>query len=658
VTESGSNASSTGSNGAALKRAVLPLTADDEFLARQIEDADLPALLLACAMLSRDPAVLDGAPRPVRGLLAGPNGGYDETQIADARARCFEALKNYRDGGCVAPARTTQPELREWLSFVIEEERLDEFMPFLLDELSLDGTDTRAPKWNKAELAPDRDFKVAIIGAGMSGICAAIRLQQAGIPFVIFEKSQSVGGTWHDNVYPGCRVDVSNHFYSYSFAQGFEWPFLFSPQPVLLDYFRRVADGFGLKEHIRFGTEVKRAVFDEATGGWTLELTGEDGTALEPFDAQLLVSGMGQLNRPNMPDIEGMDEFAGPTFHSARWDKGVDLTGKRVAVIGTGASACQFIPIVADQASELAVFQRTAPWLLPTENYHEEVPSGLQWLYQHVPFYAEWYRFWLFWSTAEGLLETVEVDPNWTGGPESVGPLNNEVRGMLTEYLKAATGGDADLLEKMTPHYPPFSKRFVRDNGILPRTFAREDVSLETAGIERINEKGILTKDGRQIEADVIIYGTGFTASEFLMPLEVVGRDGRKLHDEWNGDARAYLGITLPHFPNLFLLYGPNTNIVVNGSIIFFTECEVDYLLGSIELLLREGKNAMDCQKPVHDAYNERIDSDNMKRAWGAATVSTWYKNQHGRVSQNWPYGLLEYWKQTREVEPGDYELL
>jgi len=638
------------------ERRIEKLDATDDELARHLEDAELPALLLAVSHLTGDPGVLEGAPRPEQGLLAGAQGGYDEAQIADARARCFEALKRWRDDGCPAPARPTEADFRRLLAFVVDGARLDETLPFLLDELSLDGPDTRAPKWTKQALAPDRDFSVAIIGAGMSGLCAAIRLQQAGVPFTIYEKSDDVGGTWHDNVYPGCRVDVSNHFYSYSFAQGFEWPQLFSTQPVLLEYFQHVANAFGLREHIRFGTEVKRAVFDEATGEWTLET--ERGGERETVRAQVLVSGMGQLNRPRMPEIEGMDDFAGPAFHSARWDRSVDLNGKKVVVIGTGASACQFIPLVAEQASHLTVLQRTPPWLLPTLDYHEEVPNGLQWLYRHVPHYAEWYRFWLFWSTAEGLLETVQVDPEWEGGPASVGALNDQVRSMLTEYLKGATGGDAELLEKMTPNYPPFSKRFVRDNGILPATFARDDVTLETTAIDRITEKGIRLVDGSEIEADVIVYGTGFTASDFLMPLEVVGRDGRKLHDHWAGDARAYLGITLPHFPNLFLLYGPNTNIVVNGSIIFFTECEVDYLLASIEMLLRDDRKAMDCRPEVHDAYNARIDADNLKRAWGAATVNTWYKNQHGRVSQNWPYGLLDYWKQTRKVESEDYELL
>lgn len=638
-------------------RSMEKLTLDDTALARAIEDAELPALLIALAHLEGDGAILRPSLKPMVGMLDGPQGGYTDEQIAEARGLAFDALKRWRDAGCPAPAAPTEAQLREWMSFAVDAERLDETLPLLLDELSLDGPATRAPKWTKAEVAPDRDFTVAIVGAGMSGLCAAVRLQQAGIPFVLFERSDEVGGTWHDNVYPGCRVDVANHFYSYSFAQGFDWPLLFSTQDVLLDYFKHCADAFDLRRHVRFGTEVKRAVFDEATGGWSLELETTDG-AKETFEAQALVSGMGQLNRPRMPEIEGMDSFEGPAFHSARWDASVDLQDKKVVVIGTGASACQFIPIVADQANTLTVFQRTAPWLLPSEDYHEPVPDGLGLLYRTVPYYAEWYRFWLFWTTAETLLPTVAVDPDWAGAPASVCEANDEIRQMLTEYLEEATGGDAELLAKMTPDYPPFSKRFVRDNGILPATYAREDVTLETAGIERITKNGIRTLDGREIEADVILYGTGFTASDFLMPLEVVGRDGRKLHDHWDGDARAYLGITLPHFPNLFLLYGPNTNIVVNGSIIFFTECEVDYTLEAIRLLLEGEHKALDCRPEIHDAYNARIDADNQQRAWGAATENTWYKNRFGRVSQNWPYGLLDFWKQTRAVDPADYDLL
>jgi 4-hydroxyacetophenone monooxygenase len=638
-------------------RSAEPIEADDAELRRHLLDAELPALLLTLAHVTGDESLLTDSPRPEIELMGGPQGGYDEGQIAAARERCLAALARYRNQGCPAPSHPTPEQLRRWLSFLVEERQLDEYLPLFLDEVALEGPATRAPGWRKSEIAPNRPFKVAIIGAGMSGLAAAVRLQQAEIPFVVFERSEEVGGTWHDNIYPGCRVDVSSHFYCYSFAQGFEWPQLFSPQNVLLEYFKSCADTFGLREQIRFGTEVTEAVFDEEAGTWTLSLRGPGGEA-EAFEANVLVSGMGQLNRPKMPEIEGMDRFRGAAFHSAQWDPDVKLDDKRVAIIGTGASACQFIPPVADQARELTVFQRTPPWLLPTENYHDAVPEGLHWLFRHVPFYAEWYRFWLFWTTAESLLPAVEVEDDWPHKARSVGAQNDEIRFLLTEYLRAACGDDEALFEKMLPDYPPFSKRFVRDNGILPATYARENVALETAGIERITETGIRTRDGRDVEVDVLIYGTGFTASEFLMPLKVVGRGGRNLHEVWDGDARAYLGITLPHFPNLFLLYGPNTNIVVNVSIIFFTECEVDYLVAAIRGLLEGENRAMDCRQSVHDDYNERIDAANLRRAWGASTVNSWYKNRSGRVSQNWPFNLLEFWKQTRAPDPDDYEML
>ena len=397
------------------EQAVVPIEADDEELWRRLLDAELPALLLALTTLTGDDSLLDSSPRPAIELMGEPQGGYDEAQVEAARERCFRVLARYRDDGCPSPPTPTASQLRRWLGFLVDEERLDDYLPLLLDELALEGAETRAPDWRHAEIAPDRPFVVAIIGAGMSGLAAAIRLGQAGVPFVVFERNDDVGGTWHDNVYPGCRVDVANHFYSYSFAQGFDWPELYSRQEVLLDYFRDCADRFELRDRIRFGTEVTKAVFDEEAGIWTLSLVGAGGVA-ETFEANALVSGMGQLNRPRLPEIDGMERFRGPSFHSARWDPHVPLAGRRVAVIGTGASACQLIPPTADAAESLTVFQRTPPWLLPTEDYHAAMPEGLRWLFRHVPGYGEWYRFWIFWTTAESLLPAVEVEEGWPQG--------------------------------------------------------------------------------------------------------------------------------------------------------------------------------------------------------------------------------------------------
>jgi 4-hydroxyacetophenone monooxygenase len=639
-----------------LSQPIEAITEDDQTLATLLEDAHLPSLLVALAHITGDDSLLREDLVPDTAFIAGPQGSYDEVQIERARSLCLEALARFRDGGCGTPAPPSEARLRRLLGFLVGEDKLESYLPLLLDELALDGADVRGPDWTKQEVAPDTEFRVAIIGAGMSGLLAAFRFKQAGLPFVILEKNDDVGGTWYENRYPGCRVDVPNHFYSYSFAQKDDWPQLFSSQDVLFDYFRRCADELGLREHIRFETEVREAVFDEARGRWMLQLATPAGQ--ESLEVEAIVSAVGQLNRPQMPDIEGVDDFAGPSFHSAEWPRDLALAGKRVAVIGTGASACQFIPIVAEEASELYVFQRTAPWLLPTPDYHETVPVGLRWLYRHLPFYSQWYRFWLFWTGAEGLLAMVDVEEGWPHPKRSVSAANDMVREMLTLYIKEQCGDDDLLFEKMVPDYPPLSKRFVRDNGLWPATFRKENSELVTTGIERITEDGVRTVDGREIPVDVMISGTGFSASRFLTPMKVVGRGGRDLHEVWDGDSRAYLGITVPHFPNLFLMYGPNTNIVVNGSIIFFSECETDYILAGIKMLLEGGHRAMDCRQDVHDAYNEKIDDANQRRAWGAASVNTWYRNARGRISQNWPATLLEYWQQTREANPADYELL
>jgi 4-hydroxyacetophenone monooxygenase len=330
-----------------------------------------------------------------------------------------------------------------------------------------------------------------------------------------------------------------------------------------------------------------------------------------------------------------------------------------VAVIGTGASAMQFVPIVAEQAADLLVFQRTPAWMVPTPDYHDPVAEGLRWLYGHVPFYSEWNRFWIFWRMGDGALAAVAVDPSWDGHPDSVSELNEFARQMQLDYLKEQFGDRPDLLERVTPHYPVAAKRMIRDNGIWARTLKRENVRLMTEGIQEITAKGIVCGRGVEHPVDVLIYGTGFQAARFLTPMRITGRDGVEIHERWHGDdARAYLGVTVPGFPNFFMLYGPNTNIVVNGSIIYFSECGVRYILDCIRLVLENGARALELRAPVHDAFNEAVDAGNRAMAWGASTVSSWYKNSRGRSAQNWPFTLLEYWRRTRSVDADEYTLL
>ncbi|MGH9301744.1 MAG: flavin-containing monooxygenase, partial [Acidimicrobiales bacterium] len=470
---------------------------------------------------------------------------------------------------------------------------------------------------------------------------------------VILEKNAEVGGTWLENTYPGCRVDVANHLYSYSFAQTGDWPGFFSTQDVLLDYFRSCVDRFGLRRHIRFEAEVISATFDEARGSWTVVTRNGQGLE-EVMECQAVVSAVGQLNRPSFPTIPGQDRFTGRSFHSARWEDDVNLIGRRVAVIGTGASAAQFIPHVAEQADTTVVFQRTPPWLIPTPEYHAGPAPGLRWLLGRVPSYSSWDRLWLFWRTHEGLLPMVIVDSQWDDGGRSVSALNDVVRQLFTAHLESEFP-DAELLKKVLPQYPPGAKRVVRDDGSYSAALARPDLELITESIDCITEGGVRTRDGVDHDVDVIIYGTGFQASHFLMPMTVTGLGGVDLHQRWDGEARAYLGLTVPGFPNFFMLYGPNTNIVINGSIVYFSECGAHFILECIRTLLESEHRTMECRKDVHDAYNERIDVSNKEMAWGASDVHSWYKNASGRVAQNWPFSLLEYWLQTNRPDPADF---
>jgi len=629
--------------------------ADEALIAAALEHADVPPLLTALATALDDPGFVPTHLRPDLSIPMDPTAGLSPEQLAEGRRLAVSGLLRLQEHTNRPERPASAERLHPMLEYLAGTDQIDDYLELLRDELAL-GEDLRAPGWHKENLAPDRPFRVAVIGAGMSGILAAHRLRQAGAEVVVFEKDTDVGATWLENSYPGCRVDVSNHFYCYSFAQRTDWPDHYSPRDVLLEYFRGVAEDCGVRPLIRFETEVQALRFDESRSTWTVQVVGPDGGSSN-VEAHAVISAVGQLNRPNLPEIAGRDSFSGLAFHSARWDHTVDLAGKRVAVIGTGASAAQLIPHVAEQAAELTIFQRTPAWFLPTPDYQDPVSPQSQWLFRNVPGYANWYRFWIFFQNVEGLIGAARVDSDWEGHEGSVGLFNDAVRQLFTAYLEAELADRPDLLARVLPAYPPFAKRFIRDDGAWAKTLRRDDVELVTDAITEITPGGVRTADAVEHPVDVIIYGTGFTASDFLMPMEVVGRDGVELHDRWAGDARAYLGITLPGFPNLFMLYGPNTNIVVNGSITYFSECGVQYILGCVRALLEGDVAALEPKVAVHDAFNERVDAENRKMAWGVATVHSWYRNATGRTAQNWPFSLLDYWRATRAPDLDEYDL-
>ena len=628
----------------------------DRQLDEALKEAQLPALVVAMVQVTGDDSWLRPEWTPTYPPMARNDPGLSESVQADIRERAKAALLAL---GPDAKPKLRVPDtalLRRMMDFVAGAPIPEGYTDFLLDELALSGS-SKDPHFEQPRLKEAaRRMKVLVVGAGMSGILTGIRLSQAGVQFEIVEKNADVGGTWLVNTYPGCRVDNSNHMYSYSFEPNHGWPQHFSPQPELLKYFRGVADKYDLKKHIKFETSVDSLTWDEARAVWRAELTGKDGRR-ETVEANVVVTAVGQLNRPRLPDIEGRDTFEGPAFHSAEWRHDVDLTGKRVAVIGTGASAFQFVPEIAPKVAHLTVFQRTPPWGLPVPHYHEDVPEGMKWLLEHVPYYDKWYRFWLFWMTTEGFLPMVKSDPDWTGGTTAVSAENLMLREMAASALAAQVADRPDLLPNVVPTYPVGGKRAVLDNGVWLGALKRPNVELVTEEITRITPKGVVTADGVEHEVDVILYGTGFTASRFLATLKIKGREGRDLHETWKGDARAYLGMTTPGFPNFFMIYGPNTNIVVNGSIIFFSEASVRYIMGALKLLAETGARAMEPKASVHDDFNIRVDEANKGWAWGSPHVSSWYKNEFGRVSQNWPFGLIDYWRATLAPNPDDFVL-
>ena len=330
------------------------------------------------------------------------------------------------------------------------------------------------------------------------------------------------------------------------------------------------------------------------------------------------------------------------------------LKGLRVGVIGTGASAFQVIPRIADEVRSLTVFQRTPPWVIHTPAYTQALPAGLHWLLSSLPGYNAWYRFEQFWVAVEGRRRYSVVDPAWQQRG-SVSALNQQLREMLEAELDQAYAGRPDLRRQMTPDYPPYSKRMLRDDGAWSQALQRSHVSVVSDPIARITERTVVCQDGSSHELDVIIYGTGFHASQFLNSLQVTGRGGTDLHAQWGGDAQAYQGVSVPHFPNLFMLYGPNTNLITNGSLVLFSEIEIEYILRCLASLGPQGARAMEASAAATHSYSERVDAQTRRMAYGLDGVSNWYKSASGRVTQNWPFSTVDFWRQMQAVNTEDF---
>jgi 4-hydroxyacetophenone monooxygenase len=541
----------------------------------------------------------------------------------------------------------------EMMSVCVGERVPPEYAPMMAEEMGFVSRDTT---WDAPpEPAALSGFHVVVIGAGVSGLCAAIRLEQAGVPYTVIEKNDAVGGTWLDNRYPGCGVDTPSHLYSYSFAPN-EWTNYYSKRPHLHEYLERCATEFGVRHRIQFRTEVVSAVYDEAQNNWAVVLRGPDGTERE-LTANVVISAVGQLNRPSVPNIPGADTFTGPAFHSAQWPSDVDVKGKRVAVVGTGASAMQLVPAIADDVAALTVFQRSPQWAAPSENYRRTVTDHVKLLMDEVPFYAAWYRFRLAWSFNDKVHASLQLDPGWEHPERSVNAINDGHRRFFTDYMLSQLGDRTDLIPKVLPSYPPFGKRMLIDNGWF-QAITKDHVELVTEHVTEIRPQGLVTADGAEYEVDVIVYATGFDSLRMLAPMDIRGRSGRSIRETWgDDDAHAYLGLAVPDFPNFFCLYGPNTNLGHGGSLIFLTECGVRYIMEIVQQMIAAGLSAVEVRRDVHDEYNARVDAAHDRMIWTHPGMDTWYRNGRGRVVTNSPWRVVDYWQMTRTARLEDYHV-
>lgn len=631
--------------------------------------------LLAASDAEIDDAVQYADPLLLRGLLhqltgdedvaatrVTPQLGIDPATLVDEgdkallRAKAASYLKSYRDGGAGALGIGPAERLPRSLALAAGVEQVpDHDLEVWLEELALDPY-ARGLAWSEAP-PPERlrDFSVVVIGAGMGGLNAAVQLQQAGIDFTVVDKNSGVGGTWFENRYPGARVDSPSRVYTHILGVDFETPYPFCPREENERYFNWVADEYAVRDRIVFETEVVSLTWDESQSRWEVRAKGPDGERV--WRPNVVISAVGLLSRPSFPTIEGMSDFAGRAFHSSWWPQDLDLSDKRVAVIGTGCSGVQLVPELAQLAPRVTLFQRTPQWLFDNPGYLTRYPPQVNWLDRNLPFFTNFMRFRANWLFGPYLSEPKRlIDPDFVD-PHARSAVNKRLRDERIAFIERKLASQPDLIEKMIPPHPPYSTRpvMVDREYCLYDAILRDDVTLVTEAIDRMTPTGIRTKDGSEHEVDVIVYATGFRANECLWPMEVRGRDGRSVEELWAKDGpRAYLGTMLPDSPNLFLIYGPNMNPYGGLGVVNLEEMVMRYALLCIEQLVLHGKRSVEATEDAYWRWNAELDAREERKIYRDPRARSYYQNEHGRSATNCPFTGTEMWHRLRTPNADD----
>ncbi len=572
-----------------------------------------------------------------------------EEEIRSIRDKACRFLKHMRDGK--QPASIGDDDsLMVSLGLAVGAAVPEAERGMWLEQTALDPW-ARGLEWHdEPDEVRRENFRVAVIGTGLSGLNAAVHLKRAGIPFVAFEKNADVGGTWYENRYPGARVDTPSRSYTHLFGTSFPYPFAYCPQEENLRYMRWVADHFGLRPSIEFDTEITSLVWDETAQEWEITAVRQGQSRIERANA--VISCVGFLSRPQLPDIDGMDSFKGIACHTARWAANLDLAGKRVAVIGSGASGYQTTPVIAKQAAHTFLFQRTPSWCFDNPIYLSPLPEQSLWLDRNFPFYVNFARFRLSWIYGpEGFKTTARIDPSFED-EHARSSVNQATRDARIAFIQRKLASRPELIDKMIPDAPPISSRPVIVDGedCIYDALLRDDVTLVTEPIERITAKGIVAA-GKEHQVDVIVYATGFKANDFLWPMAIVGKHGTQLEQAWEKDGpRAYIGSMVPGFPNLFMSYGPNTNNFGGFQVVDLLEMEIRFALQCIAGLITSGRSSVDVSEDAYWRFNEELDREEKQMIYMDPRAHNYYQND-GRSCVNCPIDFRRMWSWLRDPD-------